>query len=297
VNRIVRFALKPAAEKQTTIRFFSRKALSRLPFVPVRTRLQVGPKENLYFWWSQVPMVFHADRSLGDYWGDDRGELRFLWRFLEPGMTFFDVGAFHGIFSVLAGLKLSGKGRIVAFEPSPRERRRFELHRRMNGLAPMCLEPYAVSAGGGHATFFTIAKGYTSMNSLQRPAIDHPIKPMVVDKISLDEYLTQREVRAIDLMKIDVEGGELQAFHGARNMLRGIRPLLICEVLDWVTRPWGYEAREIVNCLQAEGYEWFDFRDDGSLEPHVIREAYPEVRNYLAVPREKRDMIERWCLA
>ena len=164
----------------------------------------------------------------------------------------------------------------------------------MNGLAPIRLDPYAVSAGRGRATFFTVAKGHTTMNSLRPPAIDHPLQPLAVDKVSLDEYMAQHDIPVVDLMKIDVEGGELQAFQGARNMLSRVRPLLICEVLDWVTRPWGYEAREIVERLKAEGYQWFDFRDDGGLERHAPRDTYPEVRNYLAVPQEKLELIERW---
>jgi hypothetical protein len=96
------------------------------------------------------------------------------------------------------------------------------------------------------------------------------------------------------MMKIDVEGGELEAFRGASGMLSTIRPILICEVLDWVTQPWGYSARDIVSCLQQRGYEWFDFRDDGTISPHAQRDEYPEIRNYLAVPREKLALVERW---
>jgi FkbM family methyltransferase len=294
VNRLVRFALKPTSEKGVTVRFFARKALTKLPFAPVRVRLNVASGEDIYFWWSYVPNADHADRSLLDYWNDDFAELRFLWRFLKPGMTFFDVGAFHGVFSVIAALRMSADGLIVAFEPSPRERRRFDLHCRMNGLTRIRLEPYAISATGGQATFFSVKEGFTTMNSLQRPPIDHPVQPMAVDKLSLDEYVAQRDIRKIDLMKIDVEGGELQAFLGARKLLRCVRPVLICEVLDWVTRPWGYEAREIVERLRAEGYEWFDFRDDGTLQSHELRNAYPEIRNYLAVPQEKLAMIGHW---
>ena len=294
MNRLVRFALKPASEKRVTVRFFARKALTKLPFAPVRVHLNVSPGEDIHFWWSYVSDANHPDRSLLEYWSDDFGELRFLWQFLKPGMSFFDVGAYHGVFSVVAALKMAGDGRIVAFEPSPRERRRFDLHCRMNGLTRVNLEPYAVSAVGGQATFFTVMEGFTTMNSLQPPAIDHPVQQSAVDKLSLDEYIAQRDIRSVDLMKIDVEGGELQAFLGARNLLSSVRPLLICEVLDWVTRPWGYEAREIVDRLRAEGYEWFEFRDDGGLQPLRLREAYSKLCNYLAVPQEKLALIERW---
>jgi FkbM family methyltransferase len=294
VDRFVRFVQRPAAERRVTVRFFARKALAKLPCMPIRTRMTVAPGEHFRFWWSYLPMADHSDRTLWEYWGDDRGELRFLWQFLRPGMAFFDIGAYHGIFSLLAAKRLSLQGQVVAFEPSQRECRRFELHMRWNGLSGVRLEPCAVSSTSGTFEFFAVASGFTSMNSLKPPPISHPIREIKVRAVSLDAYLTGRGVTRIDLMKIDVEGGELEAFRGAVGMLSAIRPILICEVLDWVTRPWGYPAREIVSYLRERGYYWFDFRDDGTIYPHAQRDEYPEIRNYLAVPREKLALVERW---
>jgi hypothetical protein len=92
-------------------------------------------------------------------------------------------------------------------------------------------------------------------------------------------------------MKIDTEGGEVDAFRGADRLLSRIRPLIICEVLDLVTRSWGYAAADIMSLLRTYDYEWFDVLSDGSLTPHLSRMEYPEVRNYVAVPREKQDRL------
>jgi hypothetical protein len=96
------------------------------------------------------------------------------------------------------------------------------------------------------------------------------------------------------LIKLDIEGAELDAFSGARRMVQVVRPLIICEVLDWVTRSWGYPAREIVEFLDKLDYEWFDFCEDGTLAVHAQRDEYPDVRNYLAIPRERLPEIESW---
>jgi FkbM family methyltransferase len=254
----------------------------------------VAPGEPLRFWWSYVPMADHPDRTLWEYWGDDLGELRFLWQFLAPGDVFFDIGAYHGIFSLVAAKRLGTQGRIVAFEPSQRERHRFELHMRWNGIVGISLEPYAASSTSERLKFFTVTSGFTSMNSLKRPPVDHPLREITVEAVSLDRYLVERKIGRLDLMKIDVEGGEIEAFRGAAHMLEVIRPVVICEVLDWVARSWGHAARDVVSFLRQREYEWFDFRDDGTIRSHKPRDEYPEARNYLAVPREKLVLVERW---
>lgn len=239
-------------------------------------------------------MADHADRTLWEYWGDDRGELRFLWQFLGPGMVFFDIGAYHGIFSLVAAKRLGAQGHIVAFEPSQRERRRFELHMRWNGVDGVRLEPYAVSSSSEPLKFFTVTSGFTTMNSLRRPPVDDPLSEMIVEAVSLDRYLEDRKINRLDLMKIDVEGGEIEAFRGSRHVLQVIRPVVICELLDWVARAWGHAARDIVRFLQEHEYEWFDFRDDGTICRHEARGEYRDAQNYLAVPSEKLSLVQPW---
>lgn len=292
-QRALRFLRKSPEQRRITIRFFARKGLARLRYVPVPMRLRIPPEE-ITFWWSYVPQSNFADRPLLDYWGSDIGDLRFLWKVLQPGMVFFDVGAYHGLYTVVAAKKLGRQGRLVAFEPSPREIRRFRLHMRLNGVPSARLEPFAVSTRLGRLKLFTVVSGFTGMNSLTHPPIQDPVQEIVVDSVPLDEYLVQEGITRIDVMKVDTEGAELEVFAGAQRVLSEYRPLIICEVLDWVTRAWGYPAREIVNCLKQKDYRWFEFRPDGGISKHEEKNAYPEVMNYLAVPAEKLATVGEW---
>ena len=294
LSSINRFLHKTRAQRKVTVRFFVRRGVSKLPFLPVRIRLTFHPGETASFWWSYLPSADHPDRGLLDFWGDDVGELRFLWNVLKADSSFMDVGAYHGIYSLIAGMKIQEGGRIVAFEPSVRERRRMRLHLRMNGISSVTLEPYAVGALNGESCLFTVLSGFTSMNSLRPPAAEFPIRPVPVKTISLDAYLQSRGIHRLDVIKLDTEGGELEVLRGAPRMLEGVRPMIICEVLDWVTGPWGYAARDIVTHLQCCEYQWFDFQPDGSLTAHQPKDSYPEVRNYLAVPVEKLNAVQVW---
>jgi FkbM family methyltransferase len=291
LRRLETFAAKPITDQAISIRFFVRKGLARLPYLPLPIRVQTSPAERLTLWWSYVAAPFDPERTLFDYWGHDLGELRFVWSFLRPGMVFFDVGAYHGLYALVAAKKIGETGRVIAFEPSARERRRMRLHLWINRLSAVEVGCCAVGDGEGVRKFFVIESGDDTMNSLRPPSPNGRFREILVDTVTLDGYCQRRLIESIDLMKIDVEGGELAAFRGARRVLRTQRPLMICEVLDQVTEPWGYRARGIIGCLKQFGYRWYEFRQDGTLIPHLEREDYPEVRNYLAVPEEKLSLI------
>jgi len=130
------------------------------------------------------------------------------------------------------------------------------------------------------------------MSSLAKPSTTSPVEEIVVETITLDEYCLNKKINQIDVIKIDVEGAEMQLFKGAQGILTSVRPLIICEVLDLVTGPWAYPAREIMTYINKFGYDWFDIIADGRIMPHKQQTVYPEVKNYLAVPREKRAGIK-----
>ncbi len=285
------FIRKTPEQKRTTARFLATMWLAKLPYAPHRVRLAMSRDEDVHFWWSYFPASFSPERGAFDYWGDDAGDLRFLWRFLQPGMTFLDVGAYHGVFSILAAKKLGRGGRVIAFEPSPRERRRMEVHLRHNRIKAVAVEPYALSAGEGVASLNVVVDGFTTMNSLRPPQINHPTEQVKVDTTSLDAYLDRKKIDRVDLMKIDTEGGEVDAFRGANRLLSQLRPLIICEVLDLVTRSWGYPASDIMKLVRTYDYEWFEILPDGTTQPHHPKEEYMGAKNYLAVPREKETLL------
>jgi hypothetical protein len=108
-----------------------------------------------------------------------------------------------------------------------------------------------------------------------------------VEVTSLDDYLGIDEISKVDFIKLDVEGSELDAIKGAvRVLATAPRPVLMVEVYDIRTEPWGYQARQIVQFLSRAAYEWFSLRDDGTpqaIEPN--KDRYDA--NLVAVPRER----------
>jgi FkbM family methyltransferase len=267
--------------------FLLRQTLAKLSYAPVPVHLQISETERLDLWWSYIVPYYEPTRGFFDYWGQDLPELQFLWETLKPGMVFFDIGAYHGIFSLVAGRRLGRSGRVVAFEPSPREFSRLKLHLRWNHIEDARAEPLAVGSDAGERTFFQVSSGDKTRNGLRPPATNDSLTEISVSTVSLDQYIANLPLNRVDVVKLDVEGGEMEALSGAASLLNRFRPMVICEVLDGATQPWGYAAREIITKFLGHDFVWFDFRRGGFLSPHTALEKYTAVRNYLAVPREK----------
>jgi FkbM family methyltransferase len=220
----------------------------------------------------------------------EEAEWHFVNRFLKKGMFVVDVGAHHGFYTILCSKKVGVTGKVVAFEPSPGEQRRLSFHLKLNRCKNVKIEPYALAGQNGKATLF-VAKGrYTAFNSLRPPALSVPTQEVEVSTIRLDDYLRILRLEKVDLIKIDTEGAELEILQGAENLLMTeSSPVIMIEVCDERTRPWGYPSAAIYDFLAQRAYTWFSLTDHGDLRPY---EKETNLYNFVAVPKWKLDEMQ-----
>lgn len=229
----------------------------------------------------------------------ENAERQFVERYLEAGMTVLDIGAHHGFYSLLASKKVGDNGRVVAFEPSPRERKRLVRHLSLNACSNVLVEETALGETEGQADFFLVANKETGCNSLRQPQTKHPTRRVQVQVKRLDEYLRTAQIGRVDFIKLDVEGAELSVLRGAGEVLKSRpRPILLCEVQDLRTGAWGYPAMEIIKFLAERGYVWFKLLEDGSLRKVDTNGRKEWDGNFAAVPPERsEDLRNRGLLA
>jgi FkbM family methyltransferase len=281
------FLKKSAREKAGAILFRSKSLASRYmnPFRklerPVRTAF--GAR------W--IPRDDHVG-NLAREGKFEVAELAFVERFLTPGMTVLDIGAHHGLYSLLASKKVGWRGRVISFEPSSRERKALRLNLALNWSWNVRVQEVALGNEAGEAEFFLVEGTETGCNSLRPPALrTGTFRPIRVNVARLDDWLSQHKIGFVDFIKLDTEGAELEILRGASKLLSArSRPVFLVEIAEIRTAPWGYSAREILHFMKDLDYGWFSIHSDGSLAElqsgHDLQDT-----NLVAVPNERRRIM------
>jgi FkbM family methyltransferase len=170
----------------------------------------------------------------------DMEEMSFLLAWLRPGDTFVDVGANIAPYSLLAA-SVDGVG-VVAFEPGDEARRRAAANVALNSMGDrVVLSAAAVSDRDGRAR---LTASHRPTDHLVDEAAgpdgdgDVAVAVAVVDgtptrevpTVRLDTYAAREGLARVALVKVDVEGHELDVLAGAAGLLDRDRPALVVEV-------------------------------------------------------------------
>lgn len=142
------------------------------------------------------------------------GTVALVERFLQPGDCFVDVGANVGIYSLIAGRKVGHGGRVIAIEPMPSTMHALRTTLAVNGVAPIVdARECALGATAGTATLYS---GSTSGHStlLAEPGSERSQHQVAIERG--DDLLNGTQPA---LIKIDVEGWELDVLEGLRGTI------------------------------------------------------------------------------
>lgn len=267
---------QPMGYKWLSVRRHIRRAWNRvLPRVPFLLRLAPG------FWWIAV------DDAVSDqlFIGFDQNERRFVCRFLTAGMTVLDIGAHQGVYTLTASKLVGPSGSVIAFEPSPRERRRLERHLWLNRCRNVTVQSFALGPHESEAELFVVDGGESGFNSL-RPASGLAGHAVRVAVRRLDDCFAEGMFTAADFVKMDIEGAELSALRGAESVFRSARPVLMCEIEEARVVPWGYRGLDIISLISGWRYRWFTVGANGELAELLAGQSQFS-GNYVAIPIER----------
>lgn len=141
---------------------------------------------------------------------------------LREGDTAFDLGAHHGLYTLAMMKRVGDSGRVAAFEPCPASYGRLRRNVSLNPeRARVILESLAVAGRSGWTELWVDDADLTSSSLASRSG-----RAVRVGAVTLDDYCARTGLRP-RLLKIDVEGAELEVLRGAEHLIRTTRDLTL----------------------------------------------------------------------
>ena len=216
----------------------------------------------------------------------------FLSRVLAPGMVIVDGGANEGLYTLYAARRVGPDGYVLAVEPSAREFARLEANLSLNRFGNALTVNAALGSQVGEARLAVAEPRHAGMNAIDSRRSGHFTADWVeaqqtVELQTIDKLVVRAGVERLDLIKLDIEGSEVDALDGARTAISRYRPKILLEVEEERLSSQGRTTEELVQVLSELSYDLWVF--DG-MSGELRRAELPEDLdgNAVALPRGSR---------
>ena len=197
---------------------------------------------------------------------------------LRSGMTFYDIGANLGWLSLIAARLVGPSGKVVSFEPLDTNVRIVEHNLRANGFDNAAVIAIALGNTDGPAQFLRSSDPSWGMLAGSGLKPGDFVAETTVTVRRLDNAVREFRLPPPQMMKIDVEGGEVDVLRGAEKTIATSRPVMLIELHD--------TNAAVADILRHYHYET-------SLPGSVVAiEDAPGNVHVFAIPREHPDRAD-----
>ena len=191
---------------------------------------------------------------------NDKGGIAYIIGTIQNGQTVFDIGAHKAGYLYFMLKQVGETGKIFSFEPQLNLFQYITKLKKLFGWNNVTVEHLALSDKCGENTLYipanNIRKGSSPGASLLESKNSKNCFTEMVVTETLDSYCTRQNIKP-DFLKIDIEGNELNLFHGGIKTLKKYKPKIIVEI----------EARHIG---KEKVLETFEFMKSLGYEGHFI---------------------------
>jgi FkbM family methyltransferase len=205
-------------------------------------------------------------------------DLNFVRDYVKPGMTFLDIGAGFGVYSLPAAKLVGDEGCVFAFEPGASAKHYLEMSKLENGFGQLEVIGKAINNKNGKQDWST---GKTpEFNRLDDSGEE------TVSSVTLDAWWQFEGEPVIDVIKIDVNGNEANVLSGATDLLEKESPVILLSITEV-----GPDA--FTDILAKLGYSLFEYIPGPGLLTAHDREvgSDPYMQNLVAVKGDRLESI------
>ena len=227
--------------------------------------------------------------------GDYEPHLTRLWtRILAKNAVAIDVGANIGAHTLTMARCVGSGGRVLAFEPNPIVRQVLVRNLALNAITHVDVFDCALGSRRG-ALPLRVPKQdsaeFSNLGLASLVALETPHDLVTVEVQKLDDVLASLTVTRVDVIKIDVQGYEMETLHGMRDCLTRHRPVLVFEYDAWAWRQAKVEPRDAFDLLDSAGYDLFRLDGSGPTGERALDRSagLPDYLDLLAKPRTGHD--------
>ncbi len=191
------------------------------------------------------------------YFGYIDDSHRFLLNLPKENYTIFDIGSNIGT-TTLPFAKILSKGIVYSFEPGINNYKRILKNVNLNpDLKNIKLFNIGFGEKKGSVRLYKVDINNPGMNRIlpKNEQNQYDFENIAIE--TLDDFVNQNSIDKIELIKIDVEGYELNILKGGLKVLETFKPTLFIELDDKNLRANDGSAREVISLLAKKNYECF----------------------------------------
>jgi len=197
-----------------------------------------------------------GDAMLLSVWGVyERGTTELVKKEIKERDTILDIGANIGYYTLLFAKMAGPDGKVIAFEPEPKNFDLLSKNVTINGYSNVTLVQKAVSNETGEIDL-CIFEDNPKAHRIFNPQHNRP--SIKVDVVKLDDYFSNKEEK-IDFIKLDVEGAELLALKGMSGLIsRQKQVKLVTEFYPNCLKIAGVDPAEFLRFFTEHGFKIYN---------------------------------------
>ncbi len=174
---------------------------------------------------------------------------QFLQSELQPGMVVLDVGAHAGYYTLLMAKQVGQNGKVIAFEPNSVVRELLIKNIGLNKYDQVTVSPFALFSREGTTALETLDISNMRLSLHGAATNTQPVVMRAFDHCRVELGISQ-----VNLIKIDVEGAELDVLQGMRELLDNCYPALLIEVHFEGLTQFDHTSTELLDFVRSFGY-------------------------------------------